>query len=1233
MRNISRIAILLAATALTAVSCMSDVGKPDERRVAGQPVTITMDPGLTRAGDDIHPGDVLDRAVKSLRVLIYNSRTGRLVWNFTPDDLSEGIFDGDEDGTHDMELEILTGTYDFVFIGNERSGYAADPALGNLLANEDNFDTMAELRQLTFGFSAFPICRDIEETTELIPMVTFMPAVKVLGDNEIDSPSTGHITGIWKVALDRVGIRIDIELTLTADQYVNYLDSKFLLWDPARAAYLLPRNDNMEHDTDGDDNLNYDAADILCDVRDELDIDDEPTGRKIVSGSYLLPERILSAVNDKEANAMTIELFNSGSEAKGTGKSAALWYEDEDDQPTWSFPRNTFLKMVGTVLEDKIVFSDITVIDWGGENNIDITDRGIILPKKGIPAPPGVLGVNARTGELTLVGSVHYKGTDVATDKREAGKDDDATEEFGPISSDTVFVAYFKWGSLIGLNGDDSEFFNVGNLAWAPKSYNVASLMKNIGNPETGEEGRIAWGRIPFASQNDFPMNQPSFGLGDPCAYANKGTATARYAMPVSGAANGWWDRGTFGTVHDAPWPLSNGATFVPQAGEIPAGARTADWSMFLAVAGQRNEDTGLFTTLGGGMYWSSAPQDATKAFGMDFASDNVAPSVSYIQSKAIAIRCIDQTPKPVLLTYDVHFEFDGGTEKTAIESYYTDGTPIAWEVAGYDTDDDGEFDDEAPNWLTFPTSGDGGIETMEDYVIELTAKEREIVVENEWNIHLRSLSDKAGTSASTPWNLSNQSNGMSDAIENTANCYIINEPGYYRLPLVYGNAVKNGYDNENSYKYMGDPDAPSSLVVMGNNKPHSLILKNFVNHAKENITSPYISDHAEPHDAVVVWMDAPGLVVIDIAEDAITGSGHNAFLNFRVPKENIAQGNAVVAVRDSEGTILWSWHIWITAEMAVNAANPATDRAVNKNGVAYHFMQHHIGWASRGTSHYGKAERKVDILITQTGIDNPISKAFTVTQGFASFPRYGTAPYWHPGRKDPMPPANGIIERTEPPLYGEYPYVFVPFKLIGNSTTTGTLDMGIRNPSTFYHAEDCWYSPVEGVDGLRIRAFLAYINIWNANQTDYLSTYLNPELKDYSVKKTVYDPSPVGFHVPPAAAFTGFITGDSNNKVNGTSNHVDGFNLYLDESKTQTAFWPLAGIRDANGLANWLTGDLQSRFHTLDALRSSAVNGPDWVFSLRLLPMFEPNNRAEFTLHGRPTGCMIRCVAEEQVE
>jgi NADPH2:quinone reductase len=79
--------------------------------------------------------------------------------------------------------------------------------------------------------------------------------------------------------------------------------------------------------------------------------------------------------------------------------------------------------------------------------------------------------------------------------------------------------------------------------------------------------------------------------------------------------------------------------------------------------------------------------------------------------------------------------------------------------------------------------------------------------------------------SETTPYNLSNNTGG--NTVENTANCYVVNAPGYYSLPLVYGNAIKNSATNASAY----------TSTVTGTN-----ILNPFINHAGNGITDPYIS-------------------------------------------------------------------------------------------------------------------------------------------------------------------------------------------------------------------------------------------------------------------------------------------------------------------------------------------------------------------------------------------------------
>ena len=87
------------------------------------------------------------------------------------------------------------------------------------------------------------------------------------------------------------------------------------------------------------------------------------------------------------------------------------------------------------------------------------------------------------------------------------------------------------------------------------------------------------------------------------------------------------------------------------------------------------------------------------------------------------------------------------------------------------------------------------------------------------------------------------------------------------------------------------------------------------------------------------------------------------------------------------------------------------------------------------------------------------------------------------------------------------------------------------------------------------------YANLWSADNNVYTAN-------DENVIKTIYDPSPVGFKVPPSNAFTGFTTTGNNtstsSEINGTwDSSLKGWNFYTDSSKNKTIFFPASGFRD----------------------------------------------------------------------
>lgn len=466
-----------------------------------------------------------------------------------------------------------------------------------------------------------------------------------------------------------------------------------------------------------------------------------------------------------------------------------------------------------------------------------------------------------------------------------------------------------------------------------------------------------------------------------------------------------------------------------------------------------------------------------------------------------ISTSSIDIVPT-LTVTGPSDFTYQGGSNSYTVTSYGTmklpggvdHDVPLAWTAEFYAYDNaTGTFDPTplpgAPSWLTqFTAQGNGSL-TASSYSATVAAQTA--VEGNPHNIILQQASPVAGT-----YDLSTK--GGTTAM-NTANCYVINAPGKYSLPLVYGNAIKNGSDNPSSYT---------------SSASGSTVLEHFVNHLDAAITSPYIYENngCNPDNAVLVWQDEQDLVTnVDLTSDKHT-------LTFEVPQGNIRQGNAIVAVRDASNTILWSWHIWVTdfvpglaptVEMTYNPAQTQRDKVVtNDQSVQYTFMGVPIGWCDGTLTTY--ALRKVKIVVTQSTSGE--STEFIITQTAYTISSPSNTPYFQWGRKDPMLP--GLAGNMDKPCYSHSGYMF-------DKTGNGKVPLGtaIQHPNVFYNYGTAdpysWYDPDKTVSGnTRLD------NLWNSN--DIASSTVN----DNTVVKTIYDPSPVGYSLPSSNAWSGLTYG-----------------------------------------------------------------------------------------------------------
>lgn len=405
----------------------------------------------------------------------------------------------------------------------------------------------------------------------------------------------------------------------------------------------------------------------------------------------------------------------------------------------------------------------------------------------------------------------------------------------------------------------------------------------------------------------------------------------------------------------------------------------------------------------------------------------------------------------------------------------------VTWKIIGYEESTDGAqtWVDKGmtkPAWLTTITekgTGSAG-----------SAEEGNVGLKNELVDYLAAYNEVL--QKSTPigskdsyYDLSTHDVKGNPIPRNTANCYIISHPGYYKIPLVYGNAIKNGATNANSYT--------STLT-------DTYVLSHFKDHNEQNITDPWIEKtNGGANNGIngtkLIWADEPNLV--QWIGTGIVHNGGEAYLQFEVKKENIKNGNAVVAVM-KDNVVVWSWHLWFVHDDALT-----TTTCTNAAGRSYKFTQEPLGlkytlW--RNTAYTKK--RCIKVKLEQTAKNHGIAQKseFYVFQSPDDNPARCATTYYQFGRKDPIPGVKTVAEGT----FNKEPSIPVSIQNL------------IQYPENYYPWTPFWYAPPYN-DGY------TYNNVWSANNKE---ADVNPQ--DYApVVKTVYDPCPAGYHIPSSDAFT----------------------------------------------------------------------------------------------------------------
>ena len=343
--------------------------------------------------------------------------------------------------------------------------------------------------------------------------------------------------------------------------------------------------------------------------------------------------------------------------------------------------------------------------------------------------------------------------------------------------------------------------------------------------------------------------------------------------------------------------------------------------------------------------------------------------------------------------------------------------------------------------------------------------------------------------SADSPYDLSTHDEKGSVIPQTTANCYVVSAAGTYQLPLVYGNAIKNGSNNSAAYQ-------------------------GFKDYLDRAISSPRITG---ADDAVLVWSDG-FFMFKDIHLDATKQN-----LVFTIDSNYMQQANAVLAVRDASNRIMWSWHIWVTERPVYTERHILQDYFDDSN--TYQLMQCNLGWVDGKMVYYN--QRDLTFRFTQAGSGN--TAELKVTQEGATFDYKDVgSTYYQWGRKDPLV----ALKNWDSYRYEDYRLHETgdPDYVYQVKTGPTTIGDAIQHPNVFYTR-----GTTGGAD-------------WNG---DHTTTLWNARdnggtIESITSVKTIYDPSPRGFKVPIPRAFAIFVNGHDGDE--STKSKLNGYVFEDDE-------------------------------------------------------------------------------------
>lgn len=426
-----------------------------------------------------------------------------------------------------------------------------------------------------------------------------------------------------------------------------------------------------------------------------------------------------------------------------------------------------------------------------------------------------------------------------------------------------------------------------------------------------------------------------------------------------------------------------------------------------------------------------------------------------------------------------------------------------------------------------------------------------------------------------------------------TANCYIVSKPGTYRIPLIYGNAWMDGSANTKAYSTAKSGDG---------------VLSTFLNYDDQAIGSPNImTDLGDgTYTACLVWEEGDGssytnkggngsndgtiIKVNPTIKDSTAADGYSGgFLEFTLLAEDATDptntskwfnyGNAVVGLKKGS-TIVWSWHIWMVEPGWFLDNNPT----FNLEGNTPHYASCPVGWVKGGQTVTAINRDDEVKLVQMEGVSpawTPTGKELTIDAVQAKRHEkttYFTNVLYQWGRKDPM---RGNVRETD------------------NGSDDGA-PRGVAGVQA-WHNEYANHTALWTGSKQSIGYLIQNPNqIWGLSRgdlytTDYYNLWATDCDKRYQTNggtwiffgKTIYDPSPVGYCVPPSKYLThldrdGFTEIDKDQPstmvtpIVTTYNNGSGLKFYAAGTRTTDT-----GTRNRSRGYGWNSEPINAFYHT----------------------------------------------------